>query len=859
VTSARRPQAASERRGQDDQQRALAALHEQLAAGIRALRTGENWGQWLQQAARLPGRSFANVLLIAAQRPGATLVAGYQEWQERGRQVSHGEPGIQVFAQSRQPPGGKPARTGHPGPRRGRGRSAGPGSGPGLTYVWDVTQTTGPPLPRQGLPSPGPGPAPPRLWEALTWLARREGFTVEREYCGPADSVTISNLRRIRVRPDLGDTPAAQALLHQLGHLLLHAGTALAPSTAGCRGIRKVEADSVGFLVSARLGLDTSGYSFPSPAIWAGTDPRARPEAAIQAAGTRITDAAATITDHLASTVPAQRPAASLFPATQPAQASQGTTHRGATSTTPVASSRVHAPVPAAATVGVPADVIARVLLDAERFYLGHLHRSWVPGYLQARGLDQAATAPWSIGYAPAGWTALTTHLRGLGHHDTAIEAAGLARRSSRGTLIDHFRDRVMLTIRNEHGTIAGFIGRAHPHAKPGVPKYLNSPETTAYTKGHVLFGLHEAREALIRGAVPVITEGPFDAIAVTAADPARYAWLAPCGTALTSRQAAALASAADLGKTGVIVAFDGDRAGRNAVLKAYEILLPHASMPAAAILPADSDPAQILQTSGAAALSNTLQHTEPLATVVIDAHLDSWAQQLRFPEGQLNAMRSAATLIARMLPAETASEIHQITVGRSLAMLYADLRPIDNPELPAIARALTPAAICQILQAAERTANDSSDIVAEVANTAIKEPALPELAAVRSPGRGQDRTAATSDSLSPAQLASASVAPCRSTRDSKSADNRHTDSGQPRARDTLGRAPLTDSATPPLRRLLRAAQNNAAGGAGRGPRLCRSGQRSAPEHAVGSSALGMPRQASTLSDCGGPLPYASL
>ncbi|MGO9159123.1 MAG: hypothetical protein ACLP7J_00175 [Streptosporangiaceae bacterium] len=82
------------------------------------------------------------------------------------------------------------------------------------------------------------------------------------------------------------------------------------------------------------------------------------------------------------------------------------------------------------------------------------------------------------MGYAPGGWTALLSHLRGLGYDDTVIEAAGLARRSSRGTFIDHFRDRVMLAIRDEHGTIAGFIGRAEPGSGPAVPKYLNSPET---------------------------------------------------------------------------------------------------------------------------------------------------------------------------------------------------------------------------------------------------------------------------------------------------------------------------------------------------------------------------------------------
>lgn len=94
-------------------------------------------------------------------------------------------------------------------------------------------------------------------------------------------------------------------------------------------------------------------------------------------------------------------------------------------------------------------------------FYLARAPDSWVPAYARSRGLDDAVARDWRIVYAPAGWTTLTDHLRGLGHGDQSIEAAGLARRSSRGTLIDHFRDRAMLAIRDAHGTIAGASERA--------------------------------------------------------------------------------------------------------------------------------------------------------------------------------------------------------------------------------------------------------------------------------------------------------------------------------------------------------------------------------------------------------------
>jgi hypothetical protein len=138
------------------------------------------------------------------------------------------------------------------------------------------------------------------LWDALCWLARREGFAVEREHHCPDDGVTLWAPRHIRVRLGLGGQAAAWALAHQLGHVLLHnvAGHPPAATTSGCAGVRRAEADSVAFIVCARYGI-TGGRPLSYPAAWAGTDPRAQPGAIILAAGERVTTAAAHITRHL--------------------------------------------------------------------------------------------------------------------------------------------------------------------------------------------------------------------------------------------------------------------------------------------------------------------------------------------------------------------------------------------------------------------------------------------------------------------------------------------------------------------------------------------------------------------------------
>jgi DNA primase len=704
------------RPGQDeDREQRIAELRIRLHEMAGQIRTAEDWSRYLRAAARLHGETWANVLLISSRIPDATLVKGYEAWRAAGRQVSRDEKGIEIFSGiRRQGPdrhGAEEEDQGHSWRDAHR-----------VAYVWDLSQTSGQPVPiPSAFPAP-PGEALPGLWDSLCWLARREGFAVERENGCPGDGTTYWAARRIRIPPGLASGQGAWALAHQLGHVLLHNTMAYPPgaTTSGCHGIRKAEADSVAFIICARHGVRVE-HAFSSPQTWAGTDPRAQPAAAILTAGERVTTAAAKISrlldHHLAGSRPAARPAAEA-----------ATTARHDERPPPA-----EAPVTAPPSPPEPDLRIPGVLDDAMQFYDSQLARSWAPAYLAERGISGAAMRQWRIGYAPGGWATLTGHLRALGHDDDAIQAAGLARNSSRGTLIDHFRDRVMLPVHDERGNIAGFLGRARPGAGPEVPKYLNSPETSSYQKGSLLFGLHQARDLLARGATPVIVEGPFDAIAVTMADPGRHAGLAPCGTALTSKQAAILAQAADLGSAGVLVAFDDDQAGRKAAVRAYDILRTVSSRLQSAVL-SGKDPAEILQTQGPGALRTILRdQAQPLSAVVIDAHLAPWERRLQDPEGPLLAMRSTAAVIAGLLPTGSAEAIRQITGNRELVTVDEQMRPVANPEIPEIARVLPADAAYQTMRVAERLGfTDCSDVLAEVANAVTRNAARPGSRAAR-------------------------------------------------------------------------------------------------------------------------------
>ena len=268
------------------------------------------------------------------------------------------------------------------------------------------------------------------------------------------------------------------------------------------------------------------------------------------------------------------------------------------------------------------------------------------------------------------------------------------------------------------------------------MPKYLNSPETAAYRKGSLLFGLHQARPALAQGATPVIVEGPFDAIAVTIADPGRHAGLAPCGTALTSQQAALISQAADLDCTGILVAFDGDTAGRKAALRAYGILRPLTGEPAnSACSTARTRPRSCNTTARTPCAASSASRRQPLSALLIDARIGAWERRLgdlSDPLRQYIAMLNVGVLIADLLPDEAARQISRITAGRELRTFDDQLRHVDNPELPQIARVLPADTAYQAVRTAARLDFDVSDVLTVVANAVTLN--------ARSP-KGQERT----------------------------------------------------------------------------------------------------------------------
>lgn len=245
----------------------LESMHSQLAERVGSLDSLEAWRAWLRFANSFHRYSFNNTVLIWSQKPEATMVAGYRAWQAKGRQVRRGEQSIKVFGPvtTREPKlddHGRPVR-GADGKPVQEVRIVGVKP----VSVFDVSQTDGDPLPEPPQATLLTGQAPPGLWDALQAFVEAQGYTVSRGDCGDANGVTMFDSRQVRVRADIDAAAAVKTLAHEAGHVLLHAPDQRQPFA--CRGVIEVEAESVGFMVTAAHGLDASQYTFNYVAGWA--------------------------------------------------------------------------------------------------------------------------------------------------------------------------------------------------------------------------------------------------------------------------------------------------------------------------------------------------------------------------------------------------------------------------------------------------------------------------------------------------------------------------------------------------------------------------------------------------------------
>ncbi len=203
----------------------------------------------------------------------------------------------------------------------------------------------------------------------------------------------------------------------------------------------------------------------------------------------------------------------------------------------------------------------------AKSYFVESLRRSAeARDYVKLRGLNDEICERFSVGFAPDSWEGLTGALTRAGIDlQLALRAGLISVRQKETGYIDFFRRRLMLPVFNLTGEVIAFGGRA---LGADLPKYLNTRNTSVYTKGQHMYGLHIARRAAAAHEALIVVEGYLDCLALHQAGFGNA--VASLGTAFTVEQARELRRVA----TNLYLCFDGDAAGQAATARSIDMLV---------------------------------------------------------------------------------------------------------------------------------------------------------------------------------------------------------------------------------------------------------------------------------------------
>ena len=237
--------------------------------------------------------------------------------------------------------------------------------------------------------------------------------------------------------------------------------------------------------------------------------------------------------------------------------------------------------------------------------------------YLAGRGLSAEGMKTFRVGYAPDSFSALRDRLGGMADEAT-LRASGLFSSKeqgdgSQGPIYDRFRKRVVFPICNEGGRVIAFTARTLETGEKAGGKYVNSPETPLYTKGHVLFNLDKAKTAIRNLEYAVLVEGQMDCISVFLAG--IHNVIATSGTAFTEQQVAMLKRHT----AQVFVNFDPDTAGANAAEKSIALLTEAGFAIRIVTLEGGLDPDRFVREQGVEAYKAALRGARRQADYLIE------------------------------------------------------------------------------------------------------------------------------------------------------------------------------------------------------------------------------------------------
>jgi DNA primase len=225
--------------------------------------------------------------------------------------------------------------------------------------------------------------------------------------------------------------------------------------------------------------------------------------------------------------------------------------------------------------------------------------------YLAKRGVSEDAIKLFRIGAAPESWDDTVNWAKSKNFDLATVEQAGLiVKKEETGRQYDRFRGRLMFPICNEQGRVVAFSGRVLSGDEK-TAKYVNSPETPIFTKSKIFFGLDKSKRAILDAGYAIICEGQLDLIACFMAGVQNI--VAPQGTAFTDQHARIIKRYTNE----VVLCFDSDNAGQNAIVRSLDHLLAAELAVRVAVVPSPHDPDSFIKANGGEAFRTLVESAE--------------------------------------------------------------------------------------------------------------------------------------------------------------------------------------------------------------------------------------------------------
>jgi len=326
---------------------------------------------------------------------------------------------------------------------------------------------------------------------------------------------------------------------------------------------------------------------------------------------------------------------------------------------------------------------LEQTLKAAARFYQQTLvSNEFARNYaVTDRGLNRQMIQVFSIGYAPQDGQALRNHLQGSGYSDKDMALSGLVVERS-GRHVDMFRGRLLVALCDRSGNPIGFTGRILI-SNENAPKYINTAQTPLYDKSRHVFGLHLAKDAIREQDLCVLVEGNMDVVATH-----QFGYrntVATAGTALTSYQLKQIKRLSE----NVALAFDNDKAGLAATLRAIPIAQSVGIQLFIVEMPGGKDPDDVVRSD-----QQAWEHAVDTRQYVFDWLIKHYSEQFDVTSARGKAEMSNRVIDALKLVRDPVEQEHYVQVlatkiGASanavMRKLQAGIKDVSQPRMKSV------------------------------------------------------------------------------------------------------------------------------------------------------------------------------